>query len=120
MGSLSQRYCLLLGELRLESMRKRPSTGRAAAALETAVVRDAEKSPSQLLGDHRFTPVQSSNLDESVFLAAGTSLNGLLPDGTPDYAEWDQFASMVTSGLGNLDAFVGEDLFGQFNEYAPS
>lgn len=44
-------------------------------------------------------------LNGRLFTDTANGLDGLLMGGTPDYGEWDQFASMVSSGLGNLDGF---------------
>jgi hypothetical protein len=45
------------------------------------------------------------------------NLNAAIPDQTSDFSDWDQFASMVSSGLGNLDAFLNADLLEGTGEF---
>lgn len=42
---------------------------------------------------------------------AAIDLNGMLGFALPDYSGWGEFASMVSSAPGNLDAFLNDDSF---------
>lgn len=114
-GSLSERYCLVLEELRVETVRQMECTGSSTA---TTSVRAA---PYNL-------PPQENQQYQPTSAPSNTN-----PAGTADYIElmedaamdfqdnpgsvgsdhsgWGQFASMVSSGLGNLDTFFNDDPF---------
>ncbi|KAL6236839.1 hypothetical protein BDW75DRAFT_238923 [Aspergillus navahoensis] len=152
-GSLSERYCLVLEELRVEAMqqtgqpsgtasdgswsfepanRERDNHSHAHAHLPgssettsyptpTALIQaqagiscDAQTSPHTIATSYR------GSLDGSgVDFAPNTNMNtsgdelsdyrlglGLSPSDCPG---WGQFTSMVSSGLGNMDLFWGEE-----------
>ena len=109
-GSLLERYCLLLEELRLEAIRKTdrhrtlsvdPSVSAAAAGPSSTSTTANVFSEQYVGGDLPGNPFQGANI----------SLNAAMPDQMSGFSDWDQFASMVSSGLGNLDAFLNADLF---------
>jgi hypothetical protein len=115
-GSLLERYCLLLEELRLEAIRQ---TDRhrllvfdprvsAAAAGPSSTSATANIFSGQYV-DGRFAGDPSSD--------ANIHLTAAMPDQISDFSDWDQFASMVSSGLGNLDAFLNADLFEGTGEF---
>lgn len=116
-GSLPERYCLLLEELRREATRERAPSRRLAAGAQSPFgsVQDGLQSHSVVAGNP-FTAASPVELNGSLFTDTANGLDGLLMGGTPDYGEWDQFASMVSSGLGNLDGFFCD----QYNGQAPS
>ena len=110
-GSLLDRYRHLLEELRLEAVRQTASS-RISAADSTVFT-----------PQHGHHPVTAPNADlagqfEQRF-AADATLHATIPDLASEFAEWDQFASMVSSGLGNLDVFLNEYQFGQMDEFPP-
>ena len=125
-GSLSDRYCLVLEELRVEALRQvrrmHPSVaGTAATATAAATTADAAPS-SAAAGENTRGQLEDASLagmmavfDDSP--GAATSYTELLADGggggMPDFlfsdsdvSGWGHFASMVSSGLGNLDLFL--------------
>ena len=112
-GSLSERYFLLLEELRVEAVRQ---TDRLHPA--TAVLVDADRQSHV-----RSQPTTSVPVDiysSEVAAADYTDMLAEMPADfddmmfgsvASDYSGWGQFASMVSSGLGNLDAFLNDDPF---------
>ncbi|KAF5007415.1 hypothetical protein FDECE_6263 [Fusarium decemcellulare] len=87
-GSLSERYCLVLEELRVEAVRQ-----TSAASIATDESPRLATNYTDLLGD---TTIDFNGMPSSAF---------------SDSSGWGQFASMVSSGLGNLDLFLGDELF---------
>jgi hypothetical protein len=110
-GSLLDRYCVLLEELRLESIRK-TDQHRFLAADPSVAARSpvtADVLAGQFLnGSFACNPSSDPN----------NNLNTAITDQMSDFSDWDQFASMVSSGLGNLDAFLNADLFDGTGEFA--
>jgi hypothetical protein len=115
-GSLLERYCLLLEELHLEAIRQTdrhhllvldPSVS-AAAAGPSSTPATANVFSAQYV-DGGFAADMSSD--------ANIHLTAAIPDQMSDFSDWDQFASMVSSGLGNLDAFLNADLFESTEEF---
>lgn len=109
-GSLSERYCLVLEELRLEVLRQ---TDRAHVSM--ANVGGTSSHPHE-----NGLQTTSISMDGDTMTAVNyTDLMGDPPidfndmSGSivPDYSGWGQFASMVSSGLGNLDSFLNDDPF---------
>ncbi|KFX94207.1 hypothetical protein O988_06420 [Pseudogymnoascus sp. VKM F-3808] len=100
-GSLAERYCLVLEELRVEVLRQ---TNRMPPSM-TALV-GIENQPQE-------TGFQTLSMPMDGSPGIGTSCTGQIGDsaiisnmpvsGADDYSCWDQFFSMVSSGLGNLD-----------------
>lgn len=85
-GSLSERYCLVLEELRVEALRQ------------------ASTPPTTLDDDAAFVATCTGLSGESTCNTNDTSVGRF-----PDSSGWDQFASMVSAGLGNLDLFQLND-----------
>lgn len=116
-GSLLDRYRHLLEELRIEAVRQM-APGRIPAIHSTSVSAQHELHP---------TTAPTINLDAQfehslathATLHATFSPNAATPDLASEFAEWDQFASMVSSGLGNLDVFLNEYQFGQIDNFPP-
>lgn len=115
-GSLLDRYRHLLEELRLEATRQTDRTRFPAVDSAVIITDSALQSTSATTNDvlGRVEPHPAS--DTMLPSIAGSDL--AIPDLMSDFADWDQFASMVSSGLGNLDAFLGEYPFGQMDEFA--
>ena len=114
-GSLLDRYCLLLEELRLEAIRKvdrhrLQTTGQSAVAAGSGPSSAAVDPLAREYGDGDFAG--NPSFDPNV------NLNAAIPDQMSDSADWDQFASMISSGLGNLDAFLNADSFDSSGEFA--
>ncbi|KAI9897369.1 hypothetical protein N3K66_007225 [Trichothecium roseum] len=124
-GSLSDRYCLVLEELRVEALRQvrrmHPSmVGAAATATATATTAATPAAAENTRGQLEDASLAGmmAMFDDSP--GAATSYTELLADsavgaggGMPDFlfsdsdvSGWGHFASMVSSGLGNLDLFL--------------
>lgn len=116
-GSLLDRYRHLLEELRLEAVRQ---TDHERFPIVNSAVVSAQSGFNP-------TPAPTTDLtrqSEQKFVADATlyapiNSDATIPDLASDFADWDQFASMVSSGLGNLDAFLDEYPFSQMNDFAP-
>lgn len=110
-GSLSERYCLLLEELRVEALRQTERLHPSASVLDAA-------------DEHlQWRNQQATSMAVDANLPGATDFADLMGDTTvgfneimagsvaSDYSGWGHFASMVSSGLGNLDVFLNEDPF---------
>ncbi|KAI0811337.1 transcriptional regulatory protein GAL4 [Xylaria sp. FL0064] len=108
-GSLSERYCLVLEELRVEVLRQTRQDDQPAS------------SPEGL--SHHLTPgnfqTTSSPLEQSLYSVASfpslpintpIDFNGMPSSAFSDSSGWGQFASMVSSGMGNPDMFLADTL----------
>lgn len=104
-GSLSERYCLVLEELRAEAVRPievaqnwAPSGpfGHRTQQQDLANPQSAMNAAHHTNADYIHTMNDSSFAPDMNMLA--------------DAAGWDQFASMISSGLGNLDVFLSDSL----------
>ena len=116
-GSLLERYRHLLEELRIEAVRQ-TDHDRCSAA-DTAVI--ASQS-----GIHKATAsvaspagISDQNFATDATMHSNINPDAAIPDLASGFADWDQFASMVSSGLGNLDAFLVDYPYGQMNEFGP-
>jgi len=109
-GSLSERYSLVLEELRLEVLRQTERTHVPTTSL------------GEMSSGSHDNGLQASSISmegEAMTAASYTDMIGQPPidfndmtgAGLSDYSGWGQFASMVSSGLGNLDAFLNDDPF---------
>lgn len=103
-GSLSERYCFLLEELRVEALRQvNRMHPNVFASLEGHAQDNAFQSnviPMDTPSDKTsYTDLMGEN---------GLDFNGM---SGVDFSGWGQFASMVSSGLGNLDAFLDDEVF---------
>lgn len=110
---------MLLEELRLEAVRQ---TGRSRAPIDSTndVTKETRPQPiSAPVGD--FSGQSENLVTNDRMMDANIDFSVAMPDQMSDYAGWDQFASMLSSGLGNLDAFLNDDTFGQLGDfgYAP-
>lgn len=109
-GSLSERYCLVLEELRLEALRQAERVGTA-----TGTVSRMENLPQE--NTWNMAPLQmNGNPDPATNFAdvmgdASMDFNEGPSTALSDYSDWDHFASMVASGLGNLDEFCNDGSF---------
>ncbi|KAF5624466.1 hypothetical protein F52700_9635 [Fusarium sp. NRRL 52700] len=102
-GSLSERYCFLLEELRVEALRQvNRMHPNVFASLERHAQDNAFQSniPMDTPSDKTsYTDLMGEN---------GLDFNGI---SAVDFSGWSQFASMVSSGLGNLDTFLDDEVF---------
>ncbi|KAL3469508.1 fungal-specific transcription factor domain-containing protein [Aspergillus californicus] len=111
-GSLSERYCLVLEELRLEATRQ--TRGRQSRTT-TSSITNPTGTLTSIPTDN--SPGTATNYTDSLDDAAAmdfdvqTDMSGLGLS-LSDYAGWGQFTSMVSSGLGNMDLFVSDDVGG--------
>lgn len=110
-GSLHQRYCLLLEELRLEAVHSTEGNRVIEQILDRA---DTEV---QLNEQQTNSLAKSSDLvlDAEYTEAIGSNITDLtceIPQLDDVYGTgWDQFASMVSSGFGNLDTLLSDGNF---------
>jgi hypothetical protein len=98
----------LLEELRLEAIRKTDRHRLLVVDPGVSAPATANVFSGQYV-DGGFAGNSSSN--------PNVNLNAAIPDQTSDFSDWDQFASMVSSGLGNLDAFLNADLLEGTGEF---
>ncbi|KAL4900889.1 hypothetical protein BDW74DRAFT_170466 [Aspergillus multicolor] len=141
-GSLSERYCLVLEELRVEAMRQTVNDQGTSVGANAGGSNEQHRHHGQLSNDDMsgnqlpgvpatdsqpagVAAVQfdespqtieasyTSSLDETGLDFATSANNdmaslglGLSPSDCPG---WGQFASMVSSGLGNMDLFWGDE-----------
>ncbi|GAB7366421.1 hypothetical protein MBLNU230_g8218t1 [Neophaeotheca triangularis] len=100
-GSLPERYCLLLEELRSETVRTRSDHQTPNPATQTTTQQQQQQQTT-------FAPPQQQQqqapADFATFFppSATGEVQGTVED-------WGQFADMVALGLGNLDGFLNED-----------
>ncbi|KAK7429404.1 hypothetical protein QQZ08_003996 [Neonectria magnoliae] len=109
-GSLSERYCLVLEELRVEALRqaKRMHPGLGANVMGGISHGNGVQNTTTVQMDS--SPSTATNYTD--LLGETTiDLDGMPSSAFSDTSGWGQFASMVSSGLGNLDLFLSEDLF---------
>ncbi|KAG5781750.1 hypothetical protein H9Q73_004631 [Fusarium xylarioides] len=102
-GSLSERYCFLLEELRVEALRQvnrmHPNVFLEGHAQDNAF--QSNVIPMD-------TPSDKTSYTDLMGENGGLDFNGM---SGVDFSGWGQFASMVSSGLGNLDAFLDDEVF---------
>jgi hypothetical protein len=103
-GSLSERYCLVLEELRVEALRQTRHDEPEVSA-ELAGMHQVPQDQSFQVAS---IPTHVSSDGATVYTAQqedhGIDFNGMPVASFADYSGWDQFFSMVSSGLGSLDA----------------
>ena len=112
-GSLLERYCLVLEELRVEAIRQ-------IKRLHPTIDLEGFEGVSRVDGFEASVPVDPSPSNMTNYAGmmgdgGGMDFNGMPADtlgGFEGFQGWEQFASMVTSGLGNLDIFHQDDTFG--------
>ncbi|KAJ3577772.1 hypothetical protein NPX13_g2793 [Xylaria arbuscula] len=108
-GSLSERYCLVLEELRVEVLRQ---TRRSYQPISSP--RGIGHNPLQ--DDIQATSVPLDQSPYSVESFPGMPVetpidfNGMPSSAFADSSGWGQFASMVSSGMGNLDIFLTDNM----------
>ncbi|KAI1420474.1 transcriptional regulatory protein GAL4 [Xylaria sp. FL1777] len=104
-GSLSERYCLVLEELRVEVLRQ---TRRAYQPTSSP-----HHSPPDNL-QATSIPLEQSPYSVASFpglpVETPIDFNGMPSSAFSDYSGWGQFASMVSSGMGNLDMFLADTM----------
>ena len=107
-GSLLDRYRLLLEELRLEAIRK---VDRHRHLAIDPIAASAGSGPSSATANVPAEQDIDGHFASNPSLDTNVDLNTAIPDQMSDFSDWDQFASMVSSGLGNLDAFLNADSY---------
>ena len=100
---------------RIEAVRQM-APGRIPAIHSTSVSSQHELHPTTAPTINLDAQFEHS-LATDATLHATFSPNAATPDLASEFAEWDQFASMVSSGLGNLDVFLNEYQFGQIDNF---
>ncbi|KAM0247165.1 hypothetical protein ACHAP5_004244 [Fusarium lateritium] len=105
-GSLSERYCFLLEELRVEAVRQINRMHPSANAFG-----DLEGYSQENGFQSNMIPMDTPSDKTSYTDLMGE--NGMDYNGMSgvDFSGWGQFASMISSGLGNLDAFLDDEVF---------
>lgn len=109
-GSLSERYGFVLEELRVEALRQMKNTHSIEVSTSSAA--DTQV-PGVLFQDQ--TIIMNHSPDASPGLAEFDPDLGLDLDGNitglpfPNYSEWEQFTSLLSAGLGNMESFIGHD-----------
>lgn len=112
-GSLSERYCLVLEELRIEALRQSKRLNQTMATLdgtEYSTHGDFSMATSSLPMDS--TIDIANNYEELLGDAAAMGFNNVPGSTVSDSSDWGHFASMVSSGLGNLDLFLEDNGLG--------
>ncbi|KAH8811212.1 transcriptional regulatory protein GAL4 [Xylogone sp. PMI_703] len=110
-GSLSERYCLVLEELRVEALRQ---TSRTHPSVKNQGISDGQPrenvafQPAPLVIDN--SPSAATTYTDFMGETV-VDYSGLPDSGLAEFSSWDQFASMVSSGLGGFDTFLTEDSF---------
>lgn len=105
-GSLSERYSLVLEELRVEALRqtKRMHPRKPVQRNISSQQTEGVQSIFGPVDENPATVATSTDLTDHVM-----DLNGNIPGLCSDYSGWGQFTSMVSSGLGNMDMFMNYD-----------
>ncbi|KAL4872835.1 hypothetical protein BDV12DRAFT_193172 [Aspergillus spectabilis] len=131
-GSLSERYCLVLEELRVEATRQTRDLPTSSSLSMPGLGHTQSQSQSQS-HSHAFQSTMLP-LDNSPNTMATTTYTDSIEDpahgidfqngsgmagagaglgfSQTDCSGWGQFTSMVSSGLGNLDLFLGDEGIG--------
>lgn len=105
-GSLSERYCFLLEELRVEALRQMNKMHSSTTAFGTIDGHSQEGGfQSNILTMD--TPSDKTSYTD-LMGENGMDYNGM---SGVDFSGWGQFASMISSGLGNLDVFLDDEVF---------
>ncbi|KAF5607561.1 hypothetical protein FPANT_814 [Fusarium pseudoanthophilum] len=102
-GSLSERYCFLLEELRVEALRQ-------VNRMHPNVFLDGHAQDNAFQSNiiPMDTPSDKTSYTDLMGENSGLDFNGM---SGVDFSGWGQFANMVSSGLGNLDAFLDDEVF---------
>lgn len=105
-GSLSERYSLVLEELRLEALRQTKSINpcqTGPAEIDIGMQGNSLGGVALVMdGDHAAGLDPAAFAEDSI-MDFDTSIPGF---SLTDYSGWGQFTSMVSSGLGNMEMFM--------------
>lgn len=113
-GSLSERYCLVLEELRVEVLRQArrgqhqsAPTAPVLAGLEDPLQQNNNLPPSSVPTDES----RSAGAIDFTSSLGGPPIdfNGMPSSAFSDNSGWGQFVSMVSSGMCNFDMFMDGD-----------
>ncbi|KAH7131064.1 transcriptional regulatory protein GAL4 [Dactylonectria macrodidyma] len=111
-GSLSERYSLVLEELRVEALRQvkrmHPSITNLGA-LDEGGQRNGFQESMMSIPMHDTPSTVNSYTD--VLGESAIDFNGMPSSAFTDSTGWGQFASMVSSGMGNFDFFLNDGTF---------
>ncbi|KAJ5984707.1 hypothetical protein N7481_006806 [Penicillium waksmanii] len=104
-GSLSERYCLVLEELRVEALRQ-IKHAHSNDMLASSIDDQRAENPFQC----QFNSTEQSSTASFDLAELAIDLDGNIPALTfPNYSGWEQFTSLLSSGLGNMDGFISYD-----------
>ncbi|KAF9889257.1 hypothetical protein FE257_007570 [Aspergillus nanangensis] len=110
-GSLSERYCLVLGELRVEATYQTKRISPLSGVGDPTSL--GTFPPTVMPISHHPDPAAAANyldsVEEEVAMDFDDSIAGLPGS---DSSGWGQFIHMVSSGLGNMDVLLDESLRG--------
>ncbi|KAL4888505.1 fungal-specific transcription factor domain-containing protein [Aspergillus ambiguus] len=111
-GSLSERYCLVLEELRIEATRHTSDILSSTNPVEDGHDRpQTEEALQPELVTIENSSTHTVNCLESMNDVPIDFFNSIPTLSLESYAGWDHFTSMVSSGLGNMDVFPNVDSF---------
>jgi hypothetical protein len=108
-GSLSERFCLVLEELRVEALRQVKKMHPTLTSL-SAMDEQSKDSLHAMPMPVDDSPSTGTNYGD-VLGGDAIDFNGMPSSAFVDSSGWGQFASMISSGLGNFDTFLTEDSF---------
>lgn len=112
-GSLSERYCLVLEELRVEVLRqaKRGHHQSALVAPDLAGMDDPLQQNNHLAPSSLTDESPSTGVIDFTSSLGGPPIdfNGMPSSVFSDNSGWGQFVSMVSSGMCNFDMFMTDD-----------
>lgn len=108
-GSLSERYCLVLEELRVEALRQMKHAHSFDHQEEPIIGFHDEGSDNSFPGQSismeqsPVTPLDLTGFGQDLTMNFGGNIPGF---SFPDYSGWGQFTSLLSSGLGNMDGLM--------------
>lgn len=110
-GSLLERYCLVLEELRVEATRQIKYPQYSVKSMGELVVSSQGNAIQPPLMPVTNSPNTATNYMEDID-EAELDFQGNFPGlSLSDCSGWDQFAYMVSSGLGNMDVPLNDGSF---------
>ncbi|KAF6822001.1 fungal specific transcription factor domain-containing protein [Colletotrichum plurivorum] len=111
-GSLTSRYCLILDELRAEVVRQ--TTQHEKNIADVAAGLDGTASRILGMGGEGDGSATRYTMDDMQGLA---DMDVSPSDSLEDLTGWDQFDSMVISGLSGLESFLDSERFGAAQQF---
>lgn len=110
-GSLTQRYCLVLEELRKEAVKgsEIPPMDFCTGASNENTSLQRELIQQEIIAEDNSAAMQHDTQEEDMTDATG--LRTTLGSSVYDISGWGAFDSMVTSGFGNMEDLLGNESF---------